>query len=558
MSVFGLVQRDAARRQAARAAPSAEREPTAGELAFPDFCASLSIRLKDGSLRSFAPANWYEEQTRFEAQRTGRDVTLKDRQIGFTTLELARDLHYCLANECLSNVLIVVHDGTIADQLFITLRLFASQLKAQRKLPPTLYSNKRELVFRAGGAVRIVEAGNTEETADARGRSGTIHRLHLTELAFYKADHETLAALMSCVPEDGEVSIESTPNGPTGKFHEHCMKARAGTSGYRFHFFGWLDHREYRKRVPPRFDPKPRDEHEEAARAAGADDEQIAWWRAKVDDPSIGLHKALREFPLDPDTCFAFRDLSKAVIPEFDRRVHVAPVPRPEFAHCYVGADPGQRDLFGIVWGYWETGVGPLGEVEGRARLMIQRDWCANNATTATLAQVMKDMERELWTGVTYWDGQALRPNPYLRTSDVDPRLVGDLSADYGITVGTHDKSDDKAARLFSLRNAFTEGRIQIDPCCVDLIAHLEAATWNDGPNGRRDYKRKAGFGHFDLLDALEVLWRSVNRTLASRPPSWILDPSLQVPAPVRALAERRGSTAALGRALGGKKPWQR
>ena len=551
--LFRRVQR--AVQDRACVAPHAEpAEPTAGERPFPDFCRLLSIRLKNGTLRSFAPENWFQEQARFDAERTGRDVILKDRQIGFTTVELARDLHYCLQSECLSNVLIVVHDGTIADQLFITLRLFVSQLKAQGKLPPTLYSNKREVVFRAGGAVRIVEAGNTQETADARGRSGTVHRLHFTELAYYKADHETLAALMSCVPADGEVSIESTPNGPTGKFYEHCQAARAGTSGYKFHFFGWLDHVEYRAPANDDFDPKPRDEHEQAARDAGADDDQIAWWRSKVDDPSIGLHKALREFPLDPDTCFAFRDLSKSVIPEFDRRRHVAPVPKPEFAHCYEGLDPGSRDLFGIVWGYWDTGVGPLGEVAGRAKLMIQRDWCAHNATTSTLAQVLKATELDLWTGVTYWDGKRLCPNPYARTSDVDPRLCNDLG-EMGLVVATHDKSDDKAARLFALRNAFQEDRIQIDPSCVNLIAHLEAATWNDN---RTDYLRKPEFGHYDLLDALEVLWRSVVRTLAARPPSWILEPGQHVPDRVRQLAERRGSTAALGRALGGKRPWQR
>ena len=124
-----------------------------------------------------------------------------------------------------------------------------------------------------------------------------------------------------------------------------------------------------------------------------------------------------------------------------------------------------------------------------------------------------------------------------------------------GLVVATHDKSDDKAARLFALRNAFQEDRIQIDPSCVNLIAHLEAATWNDN---RTDYLRKPEFGHYDLLDALEVLWRSVVRTLAARPPSWILEPGQHVPDRVRQLAERRGSTAALGRALGGKRPWQR
>lgn len=249
------------------------------------------------------------------------------------------------------------------------------------------------------------------------------------------------------------------------------------------------------------------------------------------------------------------RDPKKAIVHEFSVARHVAPVPSPEFAHCYVAADPGSTDLFGVVYGYWDTGVGPLGEALGRPKLMIQADWSAHNATTGEMAEEVKATELDLWTGVTYWDGKRLCANPYRRTTDVDPRLIADLASDHGLTFEQHDKSDDLHARTLSLNEGFRNDAIQIDPRCKALIAHLEAGTWNDA---HTKWKRMPGFGHFDLIAALEVLWRSVVRTLAARPPSWILEPGQYVPDRVRQLAERRGSTAALGRALGGKRPWQR
>ena len=59
---------------------------------FPSFCSLLEIKLKAGGLVRFDHSRWNDEQRRFEAERTGCDIVIKPRQIGFSTLELARDL----------------------------------------------------------------------------------------------------------------------------------------------------------------------------------------------------------------------------------------------------------------------------------------------------------------------------------------------------------------------------------------------------------------------------------------------------------------------------------
>lgn len=268
------------------------------------FCSLLEIRTKGRDQVPFTFADWYDEQRAFEAERTGRDLVLKPRQVGFSTLELARDFWFCVVNRGVS-VLVIVHDGELADQMFLTLRIFAECLQAFGLLPRKRYSTKREIVFAdTGSAVRIVEAGETDRSASKKGRSGTIHRLHATEVAFWGAAAETMAAVLSAVPEDGEVVIESTASGAGGMFYDDVVATRAGRTRYKLHFYPWFRHRAYRMELRDGFDPTARDDHERALRDLGCDDEQISWWRSKVDDPKVGVDKALQEYPIDIDTCF--------------------------------------------------------------------------------------------------------------------------------------------------------------------------------------------------------------------------------------------------------------
>ena len=137
---------------------------------FPTFCALLDIRLKKGGVVRFDHERWHPEQRQFERERTGRDIVIKPRQIGFSTLELARDLHHAITRPG-ENVLVVVHDAEIKEQLFLVLRTMADGLHTMGLLPRTRYSTKTELVFQdLASAVRIVEAGATVTSAQMKGR----------------------------------------------------------------------------------------------------------------------------------------------------------------------------------------------------------------------------------------------------------------------------------------------------------------------------------------------------------------------------------------------------
>jgi hypothetical protein len=271
----------------------------------PTLGAFVRIRTKGDAIVDFGGDRWHEEQRRFEAERSGWDLVLKPRQIGFSTLELLRDLSYALTHPG-TQTLVVVHDRKLGELLFSGLKLMHDSLESWGLAPSTNLDNLRELSYtHLASSVRVVEAGATSKAAKNKGRSGTVHRLHATEVAFWPNAEETMTALLGALSDDGEVVIESTPNGAVGMFYQLVQEAIAGRGRYRFHFYPWFQHRSYRVRsLPPNFNPAPRDRWEEKLRAAGCDDHQIEWWRTKVNDPGIGLDSALQEWPLDPHSAF--------------------------------------------------------------------------------------------------------------------------------------------------------------------------------------------------------------------------------------------------------------
>ena len=135
---------------------------------FPTLCSLFDIRTKSGGIIPFDYEKWHEEQRAFEAERTGNDIVVKPRQIGFSTLELARDLQFALIHHG-TNTLVVGHDKDLVEQLFLTIKIMAGGLKRRNLLPPTKYDNVRELVFAdRGSAIRVVEAGQTKKAAQKK------------------------------------------------------------------------------------------------------------------------------------------------------------------------------------------------------------------------------------------------------------------------------------------------------------------------------------------------------------------------------------------------------
>jgi hypothetical protein len=271
---------------------------------FPGFAQLLDIVDKDGH-RGRLRLNCI--QSAFEVSRTGRDIVLKPRQIGFTTSELARDIWYFLTKPG-SRVVVVLQsqsDHGALNETSEKIRIMFDGLVEQGFVLD--FRTQSTSTWALGDStLRIVEAGASEKAAGKKGRSGTIHRLHISEAAFFEYAEKTLNALLECVPhfsKGTEIVIESTANGPAGAYYERYMRAKLAGDEYVAHFFAWITHAEYATPLEAGETITPQTDRErELVEKHGGTPEQLKWYRAKVKDKKQAL--ADQEYPLDEETCW--------------------------------------------------------------------------------------------------------------------------------------------------------------------------------------------------------------------------------------------------------------
>ncbi|HEU4524277.1 MAG TPA: hypothetical protein VFR62_04610, partial [Gemmatimonadales bacterium] len=197
-------------------------------------------------------------------------------------------------------------------------------------------------------------------------------------------------------------------------------------------------------------------------------------------------------------------DEESAVIPEFAKfkAVIVREVGRPELFDAYAGMDVGwSPDFTGVLWGFWHF---------EEATLVIEHELLMRKMNTELLATEVDRIESEFYRDQGRCEENAREPQPYMRVSDNDLRLISDLATDHGLLFCPTQK-DDKDAAINNLRLMVqgTKGKLLIHPRCVRLIAQLENAVWN---KARTEYERSARDGHYDLVDALIYLARNLNR----------------------------------------------
>ena len=189
--------------------------------------------------------------------------------------------------------------------------------------------------------------------------------------------------------------------------------------------------------------------------------------------------------------CELVTDQELAIIPEFNdakAQMVVRAVERPVHYDAYVGMDVGFNDLTGVLFGYWDFLA---------ASLVVEDEVVLNRMTTETLAKAIASKEAALW-----------QAPPFLRVSDTDLIVINDLSRIHGLHFSATRK-DDKEAAINAVRMLVSQDKIVIHPRCKNLIAHLKYGVWN---KHKTQFERSAGFGHYDLVDALIYLVRSVRR----------------------------------------------
>lgn len=273
------------------------------------FCGLLQIVPKEGPREQF---RLNPIQKRRIARRTALDIVLKARQVGMSTEECARDVWHFITHPG-ARVVVVVQSMTTHDPLKLIsgiIRMMLDSLVSLGIRLDIVKATNTEWELANGNTLKVIEAGATEQTAQKKGRGGTITRLHCTELAFWEHAESTLLAMLECVPapETGsEIVFESTPNGAAGSFFERCTAAREGRTSYQFVFFAWFENPDYAVPLSPGEAIEPKDDRERRLVELGCSPEQLKWRRRKIADWNGDVDKFDQEYPTDPETCFIIK-----------------------------------------------------------------------------------------------------------------------------------------------------------------------------------------------------------------------------------------------------------
>lgn len=171
------------------------------------------------------------EQERFLKEASGRDIILKSRQIGFSSLILAMfTIDFLLVKN--SRAVCISHDGDSAMKLLDRVKFFIESAKL-KGLGINLKYNSRQEMFNSdkNSSFYIGKAGSK-----SFGRGDTLTNLHLSELAWYEDPERLFASVLQAVVPSGRAFIETTANG-MNYMKNFWDKSEAGETGFKTHFF---------------------------------------------------------------------------------------------------------------------------------------------------------------------------------------------------------------------------------------------------------------------------------------------------------------------------------
>lgn len=275
--------------------------------------ARVFLKIQDKN-KQLVPFKWNKAQADFQANRTGRDLILKARQLGFSTVIQGEMFRRTVTST--RATMTISHEDKTTQLLRRMADRFYENCKFGSVQPLRKYANASMATYPEFDSMAVIAtAGNAES-----GRGGTYSDFHGSEVAFWKDAEKIVAGAMQGGNPD--VVLESTPNGAQGFFYEKCMEALSGDSIWRLHFYPWWWDAEYQLDGMP---ISPSEEEAALIQKHGLTDSQIRWRRSKQRELGRLFNQ---EYPEDPITCFLtsgnsyFGDLTGVFIapisPEYD------------------------------------------------------------------------------------------------------------------------------------------------------------------------------------------------------------------------------------------------
>ena len=291
-----------------------------------------------------------------------RALVCKARQMGCSTLVAGRFYHRVSHRKGV-NAFVLSHAQDTTKKLFKITRLMYDESDGEFK-PSTTAASTNELSFGNLKSTYYVGTAGTKGV----GRGGTVHYFHGSEVGFWLNADEHFGGIMQSIPtgtlsEGTEVILESTGNGPHGKFYELCQDAIEGKGEYQFIFTPWHWSDEYRQ-APPIGWGQQESPHEaliyqqteKALEVYGSvlDKEQKYWLELKRTE--LGSDWLCRqEYPGIPDEAFQQSGTESFFDAEL---VDEARMPKPEIQDIFEEARVGALDPAGSTMKGDRTGIG--------------------------------------------------------------------------------------------------------------------------------------------------------------------------------------------------------
>lgn len=203
------------------------------------------IRNKDGDI---VLLRLNPEQEFYILNRHNRNVNLKARQLGFTTIAVIDALDDCLFIDNFEA-------GIIADDLDNAAKIFEKAKLAYERLPDWIKKSRRPTTDKVG---EYKFPNGSVFSVDTSFRGGTLSRLHVSELGKISKKwplkaKEIITGAFEAVPKNGYIDIESTAEGIGGEFYDICQAAmpkdpeKLKSLEFKFFFFPWWKNPEYQE-----------------------------------------------------------------------------------------------------------------------------------------------------------------------------------------------------------------------------------------------------------------------------------------------------------------------
>ncbi len=322
----------------------AERSSTEDYTALPfaEFCERcLLIQNNAGELVPFKPKR---AQLELVENLTGRDLVLKARQVGISTVIQAWLFYQEMQGG--ARTLTLCHDDELTSDIRAMADCYYENYPEEAR-PARKYANAKLTTYPdLNSRARIATVGGT--AGQRKGRGGSNTHFHGSEVAFWPNASGVMSGAMQA--GNPQIVLESTPNGQRGWFYERCMEALDKRGVWKLHFFPWWYEDEYREELEPGKVLTYTEEEQALVDKHGLTPEQIKWRRTKWSELASGEGGETfpQEYPEDPHSCFLASGHSYFGNIE---TVYSAPQqPEPQKGHEYVGGlDFGQADDYTVL-----------------------------------------------------------------------------------------------------------------------------------------------------------------------------------------------------------------